>query len=139
MNSGVEARRGAAAALGTIPDPGAVEALIQDLDDPSDEVRQDVISALSSQGEAAVGPLTRVLGASGQRRVEGAALALAGSGRPEAVGALTAALAAADQETRPVLQAAINDLLARQTRQVSKNETDKTPDFSHGNVPLSGE
>ena len=139
MNGGVEARRGAAAALGTIPDPGAVEALIQDLDDPSDEVRQDVISALSSHGEAAVGPLTRVLGASGLRRVEGAALALAGSGRPEAVGALTTALAAADQETRPVLQSAINDLQARQTRQVSKNETGETPDFSQGNVPLSGE
>jgi HEAT repeat protein len=132
VHGSVETRRGAAAALGTITDPGAVEALIQDLDDPSDEVRQDVIAALSRKGEPAFDPLVRALHDPGQRRVEGAALALAGSGRPEAVGALIIALDTADPAIRPVLQSAVNDLVARQNRQVSKNMMEETPDFSHG-------
>ncbi len=85
VDGGVETRRAAAAALGTIPDPAAVDALLQGLDDPSDEVRQEVIAALSRQGEAAFDPLIAALGGPGQKRVEGAALAIAGSGRPEAV------------------------------------------------------
>ena len=132
VDGGVETRRAAAAALGTIPDPAAVDALLQGLDDPSDEVRQEVIAALSRQGEAAFDPLIAALGGPGQKRVEGAALALAGSGRPEAVLALTNALATADPAIRPVLQSAVNDLVSRQTRQVSKNETEETPDFSQG-------
>jgi HEAT repeat protein len=139
MNGNVETRRGAAAALGTITDPDAVEALIEDLDDPSEEVRQDVISALSRQGEPALDPLVRALGAPGQRRVEGAALALAGSGRPEAVRALTLALDTADPTIRPVLQSAVNDMIARQNRQAPKNAMEATPDFSHGDNPVSRE
>jgi HEAT repeat protein len=138
MNGSVETRRGAAAALGTIPDPDAVEALIQDLDDPSDEVRQDVISALSRQGEPAFDPLVRALRAPGRRTAEGAALALAGSGRPEAVGALIIALDTADPAIRPVLQSAVNDLVARQNR-VSKNATEETLDFTHRDDQVSRE
>jgi hypothetical protein len=139
MEGGIEVRRGAAAALGTIPDPGAVDALLQDLDDPSDEVRQEVIAALSRHGEAAFDPLVQALQGPGPRSVEGAALALAGSGNPEAVNALKAAIAAAGPETRPVLQSVFNNFAARQTRQVSKNETEETQDFSYGNVPVSRE
>ncbi|MCE5298337.1 MAG: HEAT repeat domain-containing protein [Methanoregulaceae archaeon] len=132
VNGSVETRRGAVAALGMIPDPDAVKALIQDLDDPSDEVRQDVIDALSRQGKRAFDPLVQALRAPGQRIAEGAALALAGSGRPEAVGALILALDTADPAMRPVLQSAVNDLVARQNRQVSKNAMEETPDFNHG-------
>jgi HEAT repeat protein len=138
MGGGVEVRRGAAAALGAIPDPDAMAALIQDLDDPSDEVRQDVIAMLSSHGEA-FDSLVQALKGPGPRRVEGAALALAGSGSTEAVSAMNAALAAADPETRPVLQSVVNNLVARQTRQGSKNEAEETSDFSYGNVPVSRE
>jgi HEAT repeat protein len=142
MNGSVEVRSAAAAALGPIPDPGAVEALVQDLDDPSDEVWQDVIAALSRQGKAAFTPLVQALAGPGQKRVKGAVLALAGSGRPEAVIALTNALDTADPAIRPVLQSTVNDLVSRQTRQVSKNETEETPeeelpDFSHGDNPVS--
>jgi HEAT repeat protein len=135
MNGSVEVRGAAATALGTNPDPDAMEALVQDLDDPSDEVWQDVIAALSRQGEAAFNPLVRALGGPGPRRVKGAVLALAGSGRPEAVIALTNAIDTADPAIRPVLQSTVNDLVARQTRQVGKNETEETPDFYQGDIP----
>jgi HEAT repeat protein len=136
VDAGVQKRRAAAAALGTIPDPAAVDALLQGLDDPSDEVRQEVIAALSRQGEAAFDPLIAALGGPGQKRVEGAALAIAGSGRPEAVSALKNALATADPAIRPVLQSAVNDLVARQTPQVPGNETGETPDFSREYTPV---
>ncbi len=136
VDGGAETRRAAAAALGTIPDPAAVDALLQGLDDPSDEVRQEVIAALSRQGAAAFDPLVAALGGPGQRRVEGAALALAGLGRPEAVSALKHALATADPAVRPVLQSAVNDLVARQTPQVPGKGTGETPDFSFKDTPV---
>jgi HEAT repeat protein len=113
-----------------------VDALLQGLDDPSDDVRQEVIAALSRQGAAAFDPLIAALGGPGQKRVEGAALALAGSGRPEAVSALKNALAIADPAVRPVLQSAVNDLVARQTPRVLENESGETPDFSHEDTPV---
>ena len=139
LNGSVEVRSAAATALGSISDPGAVEALIQDLDDPSDEVWQDVIAALSRQGKAAFDLLVHSLAGPGEKRVKGAVLALAGSGSPEAVIALTNALDTADPAVMPVLQSTVNDLVSRQTRQVSKNETEGTPDFSHGDNQVSHE
>lgn len=136
VDGGAETKRAAAAALGTIPDPAAADALLQGLDDPSDDVRQEVIAALSRQGAAAFDPLIAALGGPGQKRAEGAALALAGSGRPEAVNALKNALAIADPAVRPVLQSAVNDLVTRQTPRVSENESVETPDLSHEDSPV---
>ncbi|MDD1706235.1 MAG: HEAT repeat domain-containing protein [Methanoregulaceae archaeon] len=140
VSGGIETRRGAVAALGMITNPGAVEALILDLDDPSEEVRQDVIAALIRQGEPAFNPLVQALNAAGQRRVESAAMALAGSGRPEAFTALTRALDTADPAVRPALQTAVNDLVgARQNRKVQKNAADESLDFSSPENPASRE
>ena len=130
LNGSVEIRRGAVAALGNIRHPDAIEALIQALNDPSDEVWQDVIAALSRLGELAFHPLVHTLGSHERRCVEGAALALAGSGEPEAVSALTSAIDAVDPSARPVLQSAVNELIARRNRQFSKNTLEGLPGFS---------
>lgn len=129
LNGSIEIRRGAAAALGTIRDPNAVEALIQALGDPVDEVWQDVIGALSRLGELSYHPLVNALRSHERRSLEGAALALAGSGAPEAVSTLTSAIDTADPAIRPVLQSIVNELMARQNRQSSRNG-EELPGFS---------
>lgn len=129
LNGSIEVRRGAAAALGTIRDPNAVEALIQALSDPVDEVWQDVIGALSLLGELSYHPLVNVLRSHERRSLLGAALALAGSGAPEAVRTLTSAIETADPATRPVLQSIVNEVMARQNQQSSRNGVE-LPGFS---------
>jgi len=74
-------------------------------------------------------PLVNALRSHERRSLEGAALALAGSGAPEAVGTLTSAIDTADPAIRPVLQSIVNEVMARQNRQSSRNG-EELPGFS---------
>jgi HEAT repeat protein len=103
-------RKGAVAALGKVDDPSATEALVPALGDPSPEIRQDAISALTARGPGAVPALAPALCDPDPRKRKGAAQALAGTGDPGARAALENALISADPETKEVLSSALREM-----------------------------
>ncbi len=108
-----EVRRGIVTALGKMGDPAATRLLIRTLTDPSDDVRQEAVTSLVAQGDQSFDLLIVALGDPDPRRQQGAAMALAALGRPEALGPLQQALESAVSPTREVLGSAIGEIRSR--------------------------
>jgi HEAT repeat protein len=108
-----EVRRGIVTALGKMNDPAAIPVLIRALTDPAEDVRQDIITSLGTQGEQAFTPLVAALADPEPLRQQGAAMALAAIGRPEALEPLQIALGSAESPTREVLSSAIGEIRSR--------------------------
>ena len=119
----VDVRRGIVAALGKIQDPAAVRILIHALADSSDEVRQDTITALNSEGEITTRLLIDTLYNPEPVRQQGAALVLATMRRKEALEPLKEALKTADFQTEIVLRAAIQEIIA--SNELKKDESSR--------------
>jgi len=115
-------RLGAVGALGKIGDPPAVSALVHALADRSPEVRQETISALSSQGGRAIAALSVRLNDPDRMIRRRAVLALAGMKDERVVPILFKALVTADPDTRDVLLAAIEDHEARESDETGEDQ-----------------
>jgi HEAT repeat protein len=116
-----EVRTGIVTALGKMHEPAAISVLIRALTDSSEDVRQDIISLLASQGEEAFDLLVAALADPEPLRQQGAAMALAAMGRPEALEPLQKALESAGSPTREVLSSAIGEIRSRQAPERSQN------------------
>ncbi len=108
-----EVRKGIVTALGKMNDPGATRVLIRTLTDPSDDVRQDTITALAAQGDQSFDLLIATLADPESLRQQGAAMALASMGRTGAIEPLQKALESAAPPTREVLGSAIAEIRSR--------------------------
>ncbi|NYT21529.1 MAG: hypothetical protein GKC07_06995 [Methanomicrobiales archaeon] len=108
-----EVRKGVVTALGKMSDPEATRTLVRTLTDPSDDVRQDTITALAAQGDQSFDLLVAALADHEPLRQQGAAMALAAMGRPEAIEPLQKALESAVSPTREVLGSAIGEIRSR--------------------------
>ena len=115
-----EVRRGAVAALGKMNDPAATRILIRALPDSSEDVRQDIITSLSMQGDQAFDLLVAALADSEPLRQQGAAMALTAMGRAEALEPLEKALESAGSPTREVLSSAITEIRSRIAQEQTK-------------------
>jgi HEAT repeat protein len=115
-------RLGAVGALGKIGDPQAISALVDALGDRSPDVRQEAISALSSQGERAIPLLSERLHDPDRFIRRRAVLALAGMRDEAVLPILLKSLATADPDTAEVLIAVIEE---RQAREPGKYDGDQ--------------
>jgi len=116
-----EVRRGTVTALGKMNDSAATRVLIRALTDSSEDVRQDIITSLATQGEPAVDLLVAALADPEPLRQQGAAMALAAMGRPEALEPLHKALESAESPTREVISSAIGEIRSRKAQERTKN------------------
>ena len=108
-------RIAAVEALGKIGDRPSIDALARALADPSPEVRQEAISALSNQGEKAIPVLSARIHDPDRFIRRRAVLALAGMKDEEVLPVLLRALATADPDTAEVLIAVIEKRQARES------------------------
>lgn len=109
-----EVRKGIVTTLGKMDDPAATGLLIRTLSDPSEDVRQDAVTSLVTQGDRSFDLLIAALDDPEPLRQQGAATALGAMGRPEALGPLQKALGSAASPTREVLGSAIGEIRSRQ-------------------------
>ena len=118
-----EVRRGIVTALAKMGDPAATKALINLFADSADDMRQDIIIALSSQKDQSFDLLVKALSGSEPRLRQGAAMALAAMGRSEALEPLRNACEPADPQTRAVFESAIRELRYRKEPGAAPGDT----------------
>ncbi|MCG7855063.1 MAG: HEAT repeat domain-containing protein, partial [Methanoregulaceae archaeon] len=116
-----EVRRNTVTALGKMNDPAAIRVLLRALTNSSEDVRQDIITSLATQGEQAFDLLVAALADPEPLRQQGAAMALAAMGRPEALEPLHKALESAGSPTREVISSAIGEIRSRKAQERTKN------------------
>jgi HEAT repeat protein len=108
-----EIRKGIVTVLGKIKDPAATRALISALTDSSEDIRQDIVTSLAAQGDQSFDLLVEALADREPLHQQGAAMALAAMGRPEALAPLQEARESAVSPTREALERAISELRSR--------------------------